>query len=431
MVTAGDTEFCWPFALATTMPQRMVNSISAASDPTRRTVGVVIVAAGRGERAGTADGPKQYRLIGGKAVIARTIEAFVAHPAIGPIVVVIHPDDHDLFVAAAGACADRVTLVAGGPTRQDSTRLGLQALHEEEPNKILIHDAVRPFIDSDIIDRSIAAIDERTGALLAVPVADTLKRSDDEGRITETVPRKALYAAQTPQGFPYRAILDAHQRAFEAGRSDFTDDAAIAEWAGMTVRIVAGSPDNVKLTWARDITLADRRLTRSKMMFPDVRTGNGYDVHSLEPGDHVTLCGVRIAHDHRLSGHSDADVALHALTDALLATCSAGDIGTHFPPSDPQWRGAASRLFVEHAMAIVRENGGRIANADITLICEAPKISPHREAMTEALAQMLGIARQRVSVKATTNEKLGFVGRREGIAAIATASVVYPGELPE
>ena len=423
--------FRWPFALAATMRRRMVNGISGASGPARGTVGVVIVAAGRGERAGIADGPKQYRSIGGRSVIARTIEAFAAHPAIGPIVVVIHADDRALFAAAAGAYADRVALVTGGPTRQDSTRLGLQALREYQPDKVLIHDAVRPFADSDIIGRTIAAIDERVGALPAVPVADTLKRSDEDGTIIETVPRTALHAAQTPQGFPYLAILDAHQRAFQSGRNDFTDDAAIAEWAGMAVRIVAGSPDNVKLTWARDIALADQRLAGSKTMFPDVRTGNGYDVHSLEPGDHVTLCGVRIDHDHRLSGHSDADVALHALTDALLATCGAGDIGTHFPPSDPKWRGAASRIFVEHAAAIVRQNGGRIANADITLICEAPRIGPHREAMTEAVAQMLGIARQRVSVKATTNEKLGFVGRREGIAAIATASVVYPGELPE
>jgi 2-C-methyl-D-erythritol 4-phosphate cytidylyltransferase / 2-C-methyl-D-erythritol 2,4-cyclodiphosphate synthase len=248
--------------------------------------------------------------------------------------------------------------------------------------------------------------------------------------ILETVPRVDLHAAQTPQGFPYAPILAAHEKAHSTGRTTFTDDAAIAEWAGIPVRLVPGSPDNVKLTWARDIAMADERLS-SRNAFPDVRTGNGYDVHSFTGGDHVTLCGVRIPHERSLSGHSDADVGLHALTDALLATCGAGDIGVHFPPSDQRWKGAASHLFVEHAAGIVRAAGGRIANADVTLICEAPMIGPHRAAMTQAVAGMLGIAEGRISVKATTNEKLGFVGRKEGIAAIATASVVFPGEVPE
>ncbi|RVB54498.1 2-C-methyl-D-erythritol 2,4-cyclodiphosphate synthase, partial [Mesorhizobium sp. M7A.F.Ca.CA.004.06.1.1] len=225
--------------------------------------------------------------------------------------------------------------------------------------------------------------------------------------------------------------LAAHEKARHLGKMDFTDDAAIAEWAHIPVKIVPGSPDNVKLTWARDIAMADQRLSGERVRFPDIRTGNGYDVHAFEPGDHVTLCGVAIAHDKKLSGHSDADVGLHALTDALLATCGAGDIGTHFPPSDPQWKGAASRIFVEHAAKLVRARGGRIANADITLICEAPRVGPHREAMTAALSQMLAITPDRISIKATTNEKLGFVGREEGIAAIATASVVFPGEVPE
>ncbi|MBA3448915.1 MAG: bifunctional 2-C-methyl-D-erythritol 4-phosphate cytidylyltransferase/2-C-methyl-D-erythritol 2,4-cyclodiphosphate synthase [Pseudaminobacter sp.] len=395
------------------------------------TIAVVIVAAGRGERAGQADGPKQYRLIGDRAVLAWTIEAFVAHPRIGPIVVVIHPDDEGLFRAAIGDMKNRITLVHGGATRQDSTRLGLLVLQEQPPRAVLIHDGVRPFIDIDTIDRTIAAIDAGQGSLPALPISDTLKKEAFDGTVLETVSRNGLHAAQTPQGFPFGPILDAHQQAHRQGRHDFTDDAAIAEWAGLPVRIVAGSPDNVKLTWARDIFMADQRLSNSRPSFPDVRTGNGYDVHSFEPGDHVMLCGVAIPHDKRLSGHSDADVGLHALTDALLATCGAGDIGTHFPPSDARWKGAASRLFVEHAAAIVRSHGGRIANADITLICEAPRVGPHREAMTDAMAAMLGIAPGRISVKATTNEKLGFIGREEGIAAIATASVVYPGELPE
>ena len=392
-------------------------------------VAVVIVAAGRGERAGKLDGPKQYRRLAGRAILAHTIDAFATNPQIGRIVVAIHPDDEDLFRAATDGCAVAVGSVHGGATRQESTLLALRALRENAPEIVLIHDAVRPFVDAELIDRTIAAVGDRQAALPAMPVADTLKRGV-EGRVTETVSRSGLYAAQTPQGFPYWPILAAHEKAYSAGKMDYTDDAAIAENAGMTVQIVEGGPDNLKLTWARDIAMADQRLAAAGASFPDVRTGNGYDVHSFEPGDRVVLCGVDIAHTKKLSGHSDADVGLHALTDALLATCGAGDIGTHFPPSEATWKGASSRIFVEHAAAIVRAQGGRIANADVTLICEAPKIGPHREAMTKAIASMLGIAPQRVSIKATTNEKLGFIGREEGIAAIATASVVFPGEVP-
>jgi len=395
-------------------------------------VAVVIVAAGRGERAGqSVEGPKQYRRIGGKPVLLRTVEAFLASPHIGRIVTVIHRDDATLCAESLGATAQRVETAIGGATRQESTRLGLLALADDPPAKVMIHDGVRPFLDTSLIAAVADAIGERNGALPALPVSDTLKRAPDGQAVTGTVNRSELYAAQTPQGFPFGAILDAHEAAHRAGRSDFTDDAAIAEWAGLPVDLVAGSPDNVKITWARDILLADQRLSASASIFPDVRTGNGYDVHSFEAGDGVVLCGVKIAHDRKLSGHSDADVGLHALTDALLATCGAGDIGTHFPPSDPQWKGAASRLFVEHAAAIVRARGGRIANADVTLICEAPKIGPHREAMTAAMTGMLGISRDRISVKATTNERLGFIGRGEGIAAIATATVVYPGSLAD
>lgn len=409
------------------------------------TITAVIVAAGRGERAGaSAEGPKQYRRIGGTAVLARTIGAFRRHPSIARIVVVIHPEDDALFAAAVGALPAGVTTVHGGATRQESTLRGLRALAGAAPDLVLVHDGVRPFVEADLIDRVIGATDERHGAIPALPVADTLKRAAADGTIAGTVDRSALHAAQTPQAFPFASILAAHEAAFAAGRTDFTDDAAIAEGAGLAVRLVAGSPDNIKITWAKDIALAEQRLAAAAA-YPDVRTGNGYDVHAFEPGDHmpgdhvtadhvtadhVTLCGVAIPHGRRLSGHSDADVGLHALTDALLATCGAGDIGTHFPPSDPQWRGAASRIFVEHAAEIVRSCGGRIANADVTLICEAPRIGPHRPAMTAAIAGMLGIAPERISVKATTNERLGFVGREEGIAAIATASVVFPGSLP-
>jgi 2-C-methyl-D-erythritol 4-phosphate cytidylyltransferase / 2-C-methyl-D-erythritol 2,4-cyclodiphosphate synthase len=393
-------------------------------------VAVVIVAAGRGDRAGSAGGPKQYRSIGGRPILLRTLEVFVRHRAIGSIIVVIHPDDQRLFAEAVGPVKERVTAIVGGATRQDSVRLGLEALQGASPDTVLIHDAARPFFDAALIDRTIAAVEDNQAALPAIAISDTLKRSDADGLVSATVPRDRLFAAQTPQGFPFRPILAAHLKAHQAGRCDFTDDAAIAEWVGMPVMLVQGSPDNIKLTWARDIDMADQRLSGDGR-FPDVRTGNGYDVHGFEPGDHVWLCGARIAHSQKLSGHSDADVGLHALTDALLATCGAGDIGTHFPPSDPKWRGAASKIFVEHAASIVRSRGGRIANADITLICEAPRVGPHREAMTSAISEMLKIDASRISVKATTNEKLGFIGREEGIAAIATASVVFPGGLEE
>jgi 2-C-methyl-D-erythritol 4-phosphate cytidylyltransferase/2-C-methyl-D-erythritol 2,4-cyclodiphosphate synthase len=392
-------------------------------------IGAVIVAAGRGERAGqSAEGPKQYRRIGGQPVIRRTLERFLSHPRIGAVAIAIHEDDAALFAEAAGQLAERVIAVPGGVTRQASTRLALHALRGENLDAVLIHDGVRPFIDAALIDRVIDGIEDGCASLPALGVSDTLKEAVD-GLVGRTVPRDGLFAAQTPQGFGFDAILAAHERAHAAGRENFTDDAAIAEWAGIAVRLVEGSPDNVKLTWAREIEMANARLSAG--LLPDVRTGNGYDVHCFGPGDHVTLCGVAIPHAKTLSGHSDADVGLHALTDALLATCGAGDIGTHCPPSDMKWKGAASRIFVEEAVRIVRARGGRIANADITLIAESPKIGPHRAAMVAELASMLGISPERVSVKATTNERLGFIGREEGIAAIATASVVYPGGLPE
>lgn len=399
----------------------------------RRKVGVVIVAAGRGERMGQMqEGPKQYRSIGGEAVLRRTLKSFLAHPDVEAIVVAIHPDDEELFASAIDGLGGNIVAVHGGATRQASTRLALLALDEDEPDVVLIHDAVRPFIDVELIGRVVAGTEGGYGSLPALAVSDTLKREAKGGLVGETVPRAGLHAAQTPQGFAYGVIRDAHEHAHRAGRDDFTDDAAIAEWAGIPVRLVKGSPENSKITWARDIDMANARLgAGARACFPDVRTGNGYDVHAFGQGDHVTLCGVRIPHVRSLSGHSDADVALHALTDALLATCGAGDIGTHFPPSDQRWKGAASRLFVEEATRIVRGHGGRLANADITLICEAPRIGPHRQQMCATVADMLGIVASRVSVKATTNERLGFVGREEGIAAIATASVVYPGELPE
>nr|WP_033057728.1 bifunctional 2-C-methyl-D-erythritol 4-phosphate cytidylyltransferase/2-C-methyl-D-erythritol 2,4-cyclodiphosphate synthase [Sinorhizobium arboris] len=389
--------------------------------------GVVIVAAGRGERAGqSAEGPKQYRTIGDRPVIAHTLDIFATWPGTGQVVVVIHPEDEELFASARKRMARTLdlTVVHGGATRQLSVLAGLEAIAAQSAELVMIHDAVRPFFDHLLLDRCRAALCDGAGAVLpALAVADTLKRATADGHVAETVPRTGLYAAQTPQCFRLGAILSAHRQAAASGRTDFTDDASIAEWAGIPVLLVEGSADNFKLTLRRDLSMADEKLTRTTI--PDVRTGNGYDVHQLTEGDGVTLCGVFIPHNRKLSGHSDADVALHALTDALLATCGAGDIGDHFPPSDPQWKGAPSRIFLEHAARIVRERRGTITNADISLIAEAPKVGPHRQKMRENLASMLGISLDRCSVKATTNEKLGFVGRNEGIAAIATATVVY------
>jgi 2-C-methyl-D-erythritol 4-phosphate cytidylyltransferase/2-C-methyl-D-erythritol 2,4-cyclodiphosphate synthase len=390
-------------------------------------IGIVVVAAGRGERAGASvEGPKQYRSIGGRPVIAHTLGILASWLRAEHIVTVIHPDDEALFAKALESVTAKLPIarVHGGATRQQSVLRGLQHLQDKGVSHVLIQDAVRPFIDHELLDRITAMLETGAPAVLpAMPVADTLKRADASGTVIDTVSRAQLYAAQTPQSFAFDIILAAHENAAAADRSDFTDDAAIAEWAGHPVTIVEGSADNVKLTVRHDIAMADQRLSSHQL--PDVRTGNGYDVHQLEPGDGVTLCGVFIPHDQKLKGHSDADVALHALTDALLATCGAGDIGDHFPPSDPQWKGAPSRIFIEHAAKIVRERGGTIMNADVTLIAEAPKVGPHRDAMRAMLAEFTGISIDRCSVKATTNETIGFVGRREGIAAIATATVVY------
>ncbi len=394
-------------------------------------IAAILLAAGRGARAGSPDdGPKQYRNIGGKAVLARTIEAFLSHGAIDKVLCLIHPDDRELFENAVGNLARIVTVVEGGSTRQASTLNGLRAL-DAAPDFVMVHDAARPFVSPELLYRIVGALDDKHGVLPALTVSDTIKTATPDGMVAATVDRSTLHAAQTPQAFPFARILAAHEKAASENRMDFTDDSAIAEWAGIEVRLVVGAAENIKLTWPKDIEMADLKLSGAPAPFPDVRTGTGYDVHCFGEGDHVTLCGVEIPFDKTLSGHSDADVGLHALTDALLATCGAGDIGTHFPPSDPQWKGASSHIFLAHAAQCVREAGGRIANADITIIAEAPKVGPHRDAMTARIADILNVAQDRVSVKATTNEKLGFVGREEGIAAIASASVIYPGSVPQ
>ena len=389
-------------------------------------IAALIVAAGRGARAATdARQPKQYCPIGGEPMLTRTIGAFASHPQIDDILVVIHPDDVPLYDAASASFAGRLLApVTGGARRQDSVRAGLEALVTQGTDIVLIHDAARPFVDADLITRVIAGLDDEAGALPCLPVTDTLKRGEN-GRITGTVARDALWRAQTPQGFKLDAILSAHRKASEDLAREFTDDAAVAEWFGLDVALVEGSEHNRKLTTAEDLAIADQML-RTEGAPMTTRVGSGYDVHALGPGDAVILCGVSIPHTKTLVGHSDADVGLHALTDALLGTIADGDIGVHFPPSDDRWRGASSDIFLKAAGDKIRERGGQIVHVDVTLLCETPHIGPHRDAMRAFMAEALGLEVGQVSIKATTNEGLGFVGRSEGIAAMATATVKLP-----
>lgn len=394
----------------------------------RPRVAVVVVAAGSGSRAGGgADLPKQYRPIGGMPVLARSLTVFLGHPAVGTVISVVNPDHAALYEAATAGLPVAVPAVAGGATRQASVRAGLEVLAAEAPDLVLIHDAARPFVSGATIDRLLARLADVPAALVAVPVHDTPKRVDAAGRIVATESRDGLWAAQTPQGFRFDLVLAAHRAAADAGRSDFTDDAAVVEWAGTAVHVVPGDEGNGKITTAADLDAADRRCRMTDLFaLPDVRVGTGYDVHRFVDGDAVVLCGVRIPHDRKLDGHSDADVALHALTDAILGALGDGDIGQHFPPSDMRWRGADSAVFLADAAARVRAWGGIVAHADVSIIAEAPKVGPHREAMRARIAQILDITIDRVGVKATTNEALGFVGRREGIAALATATIRLP-----
>ena len=391
-------------------------------------VAALIVAAGRGARAaGEAGRPKQYCALGGVPMLARTIAAFATHPGVGDILVVIHPDDAALYEAASQGFAGRLRqAVPSGARRQDSVRAGLEALAGEAPSAVLIHDAARPFVRPELISRVIAGLDTHQGALPCLPVTDTLKLVA-QGRVTGTVERDSLWRAQTPQGFKFDAILSAHRAAAKEPAREFTDDSGIAEWFGLDVALVEGAEDNRKLTTREDLKIADELLQPgSARASGTIRVASGYDVHAFGPGDAVILCGVAIPHPKKLIGHSDADVGLHALTDALLGTIAEGDIGVHFPPSDARWRGAASELFLKHAASFVRERGGTIVHVDVTLLCEAPRIGPYRDQMRVRIAEALGVQIAQVSIKATTNEGLGFIGRGEGIAAMATATVNLP-----
>ncbi|MEK9724164.1 MAG: bifunctional 2-C-methyl-D-erythritol 4-phosphate cytidylyltransferase/2-C-methyl-D-erythritol 2,4-cyclodiphosphate synthase [Rhodospirillaceae bacterium] len=380
-------------------------------------IAALIVAAGRGRRFGGAT-PKQYRELGGETVLRRTLRTFVNHKRVNIVQAVIHPDDRAAFDAAA-AGFDLPAPVAGGDSRQQSVLNGLEALATASPDCVLIHDGARPFVGDELIDRVLVALAAHAGAVPALPVSDTLKRAAG-GLVETTVERDGLWRVQTPQGFRFAKILAAHRTA--AGR-ELTDDAAVAEYAGLDVAVVEGSERNVKITRSEDLD-----MTVGNGLMWEHRTGQGFDVHRFEPGDAVQLCGVAVPHDAKLAGHSDADVGLHALTDAILGAVGAGDIGHHFPPSDPRWRGAASSIFLEHAASLVADAGGGIVNVDVTLICERPKVGPHREAMRAAIADLLAIDVARVSVKATTTERLGFTGRCEGIAAQALATVRLPAE---
>ncbi len=388
---------------------------------TRADCAALIMAAGSGERFG-GETPKQYRLLAGKPVLRHTVEAFLAHPAVDRVRVVINPAHRSLCLEALHGLpvGDPID---GGASRQASVRLGLEALGDTPPGFVLVQDGVRPLTDAGTIKRVRHALDEVPAAIAGVPVVDTLKRGQD-GLTIGTVDRSGLWRAQTPQGFAYDSILAAHRTASD---SDITDDAAIAERAGLSVALVPGNEDNLKVTTEDDLVRAEALLSAkaNDVGAGDIRVGNGFDVHRFGPGDHVTLCGIAIPFDRGLVGHSDADVGLHAITDAILGALGAGDIGQHFPPSDPQWKGQDSAAFLRHAAKMAMDRGGRIAHVDVTLICEMPKVGPHREAMTARIAEILGPGTA-VSVKATTTEGLGFAGRGEGIAAQATATLRLP-----
>jgi 2-C-methyl-D-erythritol 4-phosphate cytidylyltransferase/2-C-methyl-D-erythritol 2,4-cyclodiphosphate synthase len=382
---------------------------------------VVLVAAGRGLRAG-AGGPKQYREIGGVPVIFRAMEAFSTHADVFAVQPVVNPDDSAMFTAAVAGLKHEAP-TDGGATRQASVLAGLEALAKHKPDIVLIHDAARPFVSAGVISRAIEAASRTGAAIPVVPVTDTIKVTGEDGNVADTPDRARLRIAQTPQSFRFDVILDAHRRAAKDGRSDFTDDAAIAEWAGLTVATFEGDVANMKLTTPEDFVREEARLAS---LLGDIRTGTGYDVHAFGEGDHLMICGVRVPHTKGFLAHSDGDVGLHALVDAILGALADGDIGSHFPPSDVKWKGASSDQFLKYAIERVTQRGGRIANLEVTMICERPKIGPLRDTMRARIAEISGVDISRVAVKATTSERLGFTGREEGIAATASATIRLP-----
>jgi 2-C-methyl-D-erythritol 4-phosphate cytidylyltransferase/2-C-methyl-D-erythritol 2,4-cyclodiphosphate synthase len=396
-------------------------------------VAALIVAAGRGSRAGDGT-PKQFRLLGGKPVLTRTLEAFLRHPRIAKTLVVIHPDDMELYQEGIAVLPHDLTsrllpVAYGGETRQDSVRQGLEALLDFPPERILIHDAARPFADASLIERALEAMETWGAAVPGTPVTDTIKVIGSQSEVVSTPERAKLRAVQTPQAFHFASLHEAHRRAAAAGLRHFTDDGALAEWAGLPVHVFQGNAANIKLTHASDFPEAERRLRGLSMNYV-TRLGTGFDVHAFGEGDHVWLGGIKVPHARGVVAHSDGDVILHALTDALLGALADGDIGTHFPPSDPQWRGASSDRFLAHAAALVRNRGGLIDHLDATLLCERPRLGPYRDAMRQRIAEICDLRLDQVSLKATTTEKLGFTGRGEGIATQAAATIRLPDALP-
>lgn len=388
------------------------------------TVAAVIVAGGSGLRAG-GERPKQYQLIGGRPVIWWTCRAFLQHPAVSHVQPVIG-EGHEAMFAEAVKGLDMPLPVIGGSTRQESCRIGIESVARHKPSKVLIHDAARPFVSDALIDSVISWLDRFPAAIPGMPVAETLKFAPG-GLVARTVDRASIWTAQTPQGFAYDDILAAYRKAESEQTQGLTDDASVAEHAGIAISMIPGELENRKLTTADDIVMADRDMTgRQLQERPDVRVGQGIDVHPFDDGDAVILCGIAIPYSQKLKGHSDADVAMHALTDAILGTIGEGDIGTHFPPSDPQWKGAPSRIFLMKAVELLEAKHGIIANADITILAEAPKVSPHVAAMRAYLAPLLHVDPSRIAIKATTMEKLGAIGRKEGIMAYATVTVRLP-----
>ncbi|EYD73556.1 2-C-methyl-D-erythritol 4-phosphate cytidylyltransferase [Rubellimicrobium mesophilum DSM 19309] len=369
----------------------------------------IIVAGGRGTRFGGA--PKQWRELAGRSVADHAVRA-LDRAGLSPLVLVHHPDDAE----QAAHAHPGLILAPGGATRAESVRAGLEALAADPPDLVLIHDAARPCVTPTLVARVVEALSRHDGAAPALPVTDALWRG--AAAVQGTQPREGLWRAQTPQGFRFGPILAAHR----GHPGSAADDVEVARDAGLTVAIVPGEEDNLKVTHPGDLERA-ARILGDRM---DVRTGHGYDVHAFGPGDHVMLCGVRVPHSQGVVAHSDGDVGLHALTDAILGALADGDIGQHFPPSDPRWKGAASHQFLRHAKSLADEAGFRVTHVDVTLVCESPKVGPHAPAMRATIAEALGLSPDRVSVKATTSERLGFTGRREGIAALATATLVSP-----
>jgi 2-C-methyl-D-erythritol 4-phosphate cytidylyltransferase / 2-C-methyl-D-erythritol 2,4-cyclodiphosphate synthase len=384
-------------------------------------IAAVVIAAGRGVRAG-GELPKQYWPIAGEPAIRASLAILSRHPDIAFVQPVIRAGDEARYQAAS-AGLDLLEPVPGGTTRQASVRAGLEALAARRPQIVLVHDAARPFLSASLVSRAIDAARATGAAVPGLPITDTVKAVDAGGVVRQTLDRTTLRIVQTPQAFAFPLLLEAHRRAAAAKRDDFSDDAALAEWAGHRVSVFEGEAQNVKLTTEEDF--ARGQLLRVSALV-DVRTGSGFDVHAFGDGDHVMLGGVRIAHVRGLTGHSDADVVLHALVDAILGALAEGDIGQHFPPGDARWRDAASDGFLAFAAERVGARGGIIAHLDATIVCEAPRIGPHRDAMRSRIAEITGISIDRVAVKATTSEKLGFTGRGEGIAAMATATVRLP-----